>query len=388
MKEIAILGSTGSIGIQTLEVAREHRDEIKIAALVAHSNIELLEKQIREFSPKLVCVYDEEKAKQLRENIKDLFVRVKTGMDGIISCATYESADTVVAAMVGLIGILPTIEAIKAGKNIALANKETLVTAGHIIMPLCKEKNVQLLPVDSEHSAIFQALNGENRKNVHKILLTASGGPFRGLKKEALKNITVSETLKHPNWKMGPKITVDSATLVNKALEVMEAVWLFDIPISKIQILVHPQSIIHSMVEYLDGSIIAQMGLPDMRLPIQYALFYPDRKEMKLGERLDFYRVKQLTFEEPDLDTFYGLKLGIKAGEIGGSMPTVFNAANEWAVAKFLEGKIGFLDIPELILQAMENHTVIPSPSLNEILNTEQQTYDFIEELTKSGKLD
>ena len=388
MKEIAILGSTGSIGIQTLEVAREHRDEIKIAALVAHSNIELLEKQIREFSPKLVCVYDEEKAKQLRENIKDLFVRVKTGMDGIISCATYESADTVVAAMVGMIGILPTIEAIKAGKNIALANKETLVTAGHIIMPLCKEKNVQLLPVDSEHSAIFQALNGENRKNVHKILLTASGGPFRGLKKEALKNITVSETLKHPNWKMGPKITVDSATLVNKALEVMEAVWLFDIPISKIQILVHPQSIIHSMVEYLDGSIIAQMGLPDMRLPIQYALFYPDRKEMKLGERLDFYRVKQLTFEEPDLDTFYGLKLGIKAGEIGGSMPTVFNAANEWAVAKFLEGKIGFLDIPELILQAMENHTVIPSPSLNEILNTEQQTYDFIEELTKSGKLD
>jgi len=388
MKEIAILGSTGSIGIQTLEVAREHRDEIKIAALVAHSNIELLEKQIREFSPKLVCVYDEEKAKQLRENIKDLFVRVKTGMDGIISCATYESADTVVAAMVGMIGILPTIEAIKAGKNIALANKETLVTAGHIIMPLCKEKNVQLLPVDSEHSAIFQALNGENRKNVHKILLTASGGPFRGLKKEALKNITVSEALKHPNWKMGPKITVDSATLVNKALEVMEAVWLFDIPISKIQILVHPQSIIHSMVEYLDGSIIAQMGLPDMRLPIQYALFYPDRKEMKLGERLDFYRVKQLTFEEPDLDTFYGLKLGIKAGEIGGSMPTVFNAANEWAVAKFLEGKIGFLDIPELILQAMENHTVIPSPSLNEILNTEQQTYDFIEELTKSGKLD
>jgi len=388
MKEIAILGSTGSIGIQTLEVAREHRDEIKIAALVAHSNIELLEKQIREFSPKLVCVYDEEKAKQLRENIKDLFVRVKTGMDGIISCATYESADTVVAAMVGMIGILPTIEAIKAVKNIALSNKETLVTAGHIIMPLCKEKNVQLLPVDSEHSAIFQALNGENRKNVHKILLTASGGPFRGLKKEALKNITVSEALKHPNWKMGPKITVDSATLVNKALEVMEAVWLFDIPISKIQILVHPQSIIHSMVEYLDGSIIAQMGLPDMRLPIQYALFYPDRKEMKLGERLDFYRVKQLTFEEPDLDTFYGLKLGIKAGEIGGSMPTVFNAANEWAVAKFLEGKIGFLDIPELILQAMENHTVIPSPSLNEILNTEQQTYDFIEELTKSGKLD
>lgn len=386
MKEIAILGSTGSIGIQTLEVVREHRDEIKVATLVARSSIELLEKQIREFKPELVCVYDEEKAKQLRENIKDLSVRVETGMDGIISCATYKTVDTVVAAMVGMIGILPTIEAIKAGKNIALANKETLVTAGHIIMPLCKEKNIRLLPVDSEHSAIFQALNGENRENVHKILLTASGGPFRGLNRDALKNVTVKDALKHPNWKMGPKITVDSATLVNKALEVMEAAWLFNVPISKIQILVHPQSIIHSMVEYLDGSVIAQMGLPDMRLPIQYALFYPERKEMKLGERLDFFKVGRLTFEEPDMDTFYGLKLGIQAGEIGGSMPTVFNAANEWAVARFLEGKIGFLEIPELIMRAMENHTVIPCPTLNEILNTEQQTYDFIEEITKSER--
>jgi len=386
MKEITILGSTGSIGIQTLEVVREHRDEIKVATLVARSSIELLEKQIREFKPELVCVYDEEKAKQLRENIKDLSVRVETGMDGIISCATYKTVDTVVAAMVGMIGILPTIEAIKAGKNIALANKETLVTAGHIIMPLCKEKNIRLLPVDSEHSAIFQALNGENRENVHKILLTASGGPFRGLNRDALKNVTVKDALKHPNWKMGPKITVDSATLVNKALEVMEAAWLFNVPISKIQILVHPQSIIHSMVEYLDGSVIAQMGLPDMRLPIQYALFYPERKEMKLGERLDFFKVGRLTFEEPDMDTFYGLKLGIQAGEIGGSMPTVFNAANEWAVARFLEGKIGFLEIPELIMRAMENHTVIPCPTLNEILNTEQQTYDFIEEITKSER--
>lgn len=386
MKEITILGSTGSIGIQTLEVVREYRDEIKVATLVARSSIELLEKQIREFKPELVCVYDEEKAKQLRENIKDLSVRVETGMDGIISCATYKTVDTVVAAMVGMIGILPTIEAIKAGKNIALANKETLVTAGHIIMPLCKEKNIRLLPVDSEHSAIFQALNGENRGNVHKILLTASGGPFRGLNRDALKNVTVKDALKHPNWKMGPKITVDSATLVNKALEVMEAAWLFNVPISKIQILVHPQSIIHSMVEYLDGSVIAQMGLPDMRLPIQYALFYPERKEMKLGERLDFFKVGRLTFEEPDMDTFYGLKLGIQAGEIGGSMPTVFNAANEWAVARFLEGKIGFLEIPELIMRAMENHTVIPCPTLNEILNTEQQTYDFIEEITKSER--
>jgi 1-deoxy-D-xylulose 5-phosphate reductoisomerase C-terminal. len=247
-------------------------------------------------------------------------------------------------------------------------------------------KNIRLLPVDSEHSAIFQALNGENRGNVHKILLTASGGPFRGLNRDALKNVTVKDALKHPNWKMGPKITVDSATLVNKALEVMEAAWLFNVPISKIQILVHPQSIIHSMVEYLDGSVIAQMGLPDMRLPIQYALFYPERKEMKLGERLDFFKVGRLTFEEPDMDTFYGLKLGIQAGEIGGSMPTVFNAANEWAVARFLEGKIGFLEIPELIMRAMENHTVIPCPTLNEILNTEQQTYDFIEEITKSER--
>lgn len=386
MKKIAILGSTGSIGIQTLEVVREYKDEIKVTALVAHSNIELIEKQIREFMPEIVCVYDEDKAKQLRENIKDLSVRVETGMDGIVACATLNSTDTVVAALVGMIGILPTIEAIKAGKNIALANKETLVTAGHIIMPLCKEKNIVLLPVDSEHSAIFQALNGEDRENVHKILLTASGGPFRGLKKEALKNITPQDALKHPNWNMGAKITIDSATLVNKALEVMEAVWLFGIPISKIRVLVHPQSIIHSMVEYLDGSIIAQLGLPDMRLPIQYALFYPDRKEMKLGERLDFVRLNQLTFEEPDMETFYGLKLGIKAGEIGGSMPTVFNAANEWAVAGFLEGKIAFLDIPELILRAMDNHTVISSPTLNEILNIEQQTYDFIEGIVKSGK--
>lgn len=379
MKKIAILGSTGSIGIQTLEVAREHKDEIKVVSLVAHSNIDLLEQQIREFMPELVCVYDENKAKQLRENIKDLQVPVETGMDGIIACASLSSADTVVAALVGMIGILPTIEAIKAGKNIALANKETLVTAGHSIMPLCKEKGVKLLPVDSEHSAIFQALNGESKKNIHKIILTASGGPFRGLNISSLKNITPQDALKHPNWSMGNKITRDSATLINKALEVMEAAWLFGVPISQVQVLVHPQSIIHSMVEYLDGSVIAQMGLPDMRLPIQYALFYPDRKEMKLGERLDLTKINQLTFEEADMETFYGLKLGLEAGKLGGSMPTVFNAANEWAVARFLEGKIGFLDIPKLISKAMENHIIITSPSLNEILNTEQETYDFIE---------
>lgn len=387
MKKIAILGSTGSIGMQTLEIVREHKDEIKVTALAARSSIDLLEKQIREFKPEMVCVYDENKAKELRENIRDLPVRVETGMEGIISCATLDSTDTVVAALVGMIGILPTIEAIKAGKNIALANKETLVTAGHIIMPLCKDKNVKLLPVDSEHSAIFQALNGENKENIYRIWLTASGGPFKGMKKDSLINISPNDALKHPNWKMGAKITIDSATMVNKALEVMEAAWLFDVPISKVQVVVHPQSIIHSMVEYLDGSIIAQMGLPDMRLPIQYALFYPERKEMKLGERLDFYRLKQITFEEPDMETFYGLKLGIKAGLIGGSMPTVFNAANEWAVARFLEGKISFLNIPELISLAMDNHTVISSPSLDEILNTEKETYDFIEGIIRPGKL-
>lgn len=379
MKNIAILGSTGSIGVQTLEIAREHTNDIRITALVAHSNIELLEKQIREFMPKLVCVYDEDKAKLLRDNIKDLPVRVETGMDGIIACATEESTDTVVASLVGMIGILPTIEAIKAGKNIALANKETLVTAGHIIMPLRKEKNISLLPVDSEHSAIFQALNGESRKNVHKILLTASGGPFRGLKRSSLEAVTAADALKHPNWSMGSKITIDSATMINKALEVMEAVWLFDLDIDQIQVIVHPQSIIHSMVEYVDGSVIGQLGLPDMRLPIQYALFYPDRKNMKLGERVDFIRIGQLSFEEPDMDTFYGLRLGIKAGKLGGSMPTVFNAANEWAVARFLEGKIGFMDIPRLIEEAMNNHRIIARPTLNEILKAEQTTYDFIE---------
>lgn len=383
MKNIAILGSTGSIGVQTLEIAREFAKDINITALVAHSNIELLEQQIREFKPKLVCVYDKDKAKLLKDNIKGLSVRVETGMEGIIACATEESTDTVVAALVGMIGILPTIEAIKAGKNIALANKETLVTAGHIIMPLCKEMKVELMPIDSEHSAIFQSLNGENRKSVHKIILTASGGPFRGFTRASLETVTANDALKHPNWKMGSKITIDSATMINKALEVMEAAWLFDVDIDKIQVIIQPQSIIHSMVEYVDGSIIAQLGLPDMRLPIQYALFYPERKNMKLGDRADFTSIGQLTFEDPDMDTFYGLKLGIKAGKLGGSMPTVFNAANEWAVARFLKGKIGFMDIPRLIEQAMDNHRLIISPSLNEILNVEQSTYDFIEDILK-----
>lgn len=386
MKYIAVLGSTGSIGTQTLDIVREHSDYLRVAVLAVAGNIELLEKQIREFSPKLVCVYDENKAKQLRESIKDLPVKVVTGMEGLLECATEPSVDTVVTAMVGMIGIRPTIEAIKAGKNIALANKETLVTAGHIIMPLIREKKVALLPVDSEHSAIFQALNGEDKSKASKILLTASGGPFRGRTAEKLRGVTPKDALKHPNWAMGRKITIDSATMVNKGLEVMEASWLFDMRIDQIQVLVHPQSIIHSMVEYIDGSVIAQMGVPDMRLPIQYALFYPFRVPLVGGERLDFTKIGQLTFEEPDMETFIGLKLGYEAGRIGGSMPTVYNAANEWAVAAFLDGRIEFLDIPLLIEEAMKNHRVISNPSLDEILNTEQQTYDFVRGYAESER--
>ena len=383
MKNIAVLGSTGSIGTQTLDIVRENQ-ELKITALAAGSNIDLLEKQVREFLPSLVCVYNEEKAVQLRENIKDLPTKVVAGMEGLVSCAVHAEADTIVTAMVGMIGILPTIEAIKSGKDIALANKETLVTAGHLIMPLIKEKKVSLLPVDSEHSAIFQSLNGESKSDVHKIILTASGGPFRGRKLADLKGMKPQDALKHPNWSMGQKITIDSATMVNKGLEVMEAAWLFDLPIDQIQVVVHPQSIIHSMVEYVDGSIIAQMGVPDMRLPIQYALFYPKRIPLIGGEGVDFVKLSQLTFEDPDMDTFYGLRLGYQASRIGGSMPTVYNAANEWAVAAFLQGKIEFLDIPAIIQEAMEHHKLITNPSLKEILNVEQQTYDFVRSFAKS----
>lgn len=386
MKKIAILGSTGSIGTQTLEIVRAYKNLLKVTALAAGSNIELLEQQVREFKPNIVCVYNEAKAKLIKDNLKDLPVSVVTGMDGLIACAVEKEADTVVTAVVGMIGIRPTIEAINAGKNIALANKETLVTAGHIIIPLIKKKNVALLPVDSEHSAIFQSLNGENRKQADKIILTASGGPFRGRKTDELKNVRPKDALKHPNWAMGQKITIDSATMVNKGLEVMEAGWLFSVSLDKIQVVVHPQSVIHSAVEYTDGSVIAQMGVPDMKLPIQYALFYPDRKPIPGGERLDFARLKQLTFEEPDMNTFYGLKLGFEAGRIGGSMPTVYNAANEWAVAEFLKDRLSFLAIPELIQEAMKHHQLIQNPTLNEILNTEQQTYDFVRELSESGK--
>ena len=377
MKKIAILGSTGSIGTQTLEVVRENGD-LEVLGLAAGNNIKLLEEQIREFHPKLVAVWSEDRAKELRENVKDLGVKVVSGMEGLIDVATIAESEILVTAIVGMIGIRPTIEAIKAGKDIALANKETLVTAGHIIMPLAKEHNVAILPVDSEHSAIFQSLQGNPRGALHKILLTASGGPFRGRKREDLANIQVEDALKHPNWEMGRKITIDSSTLVNKGLEVIEAKWLFDVEIEQIEVVVHPQSIIHSMVEYVDGAIIAELGTPDMKLPIQYALYYPERRYLP-GERVDFATLGQLTFEKPDLDTFYGLKLAMEAGKAGGSLPTVFNAANELAVSKFLNRKIKYLEIPEIIETCMRNHKNIANPTVEEILRTEQEVYEQIE---------
>lgn len=377
MKKIAILGSTGSIGTQTLEVARENGD-LEVLGLAAGNNIKLLEEQIREFHPKLVAVWSEEKAKELRENIKDLDVKVVSGMDGLIEVSVLEEIEILVTAIVGMIGIRPTIEAIKAGKDIALANKETLVTAGHIIMPLAKTHNVAILPVDSEHSAIFQSLQGGQTGALHKILLTASGGPFRGRKREDLEHIQVEDALKHPNWEMGRKITIDSSTLVNKGLEVIEAKWLFDVDIDQIEVVVHPQSIIHSMVEYVDGAIIAELGTPDMKLPIQYALYYPERRFLP-GDRVDFATLSQLTFEKPDLDTFYGLRLAFEAGRTGGSLPTVFNAANELAVSKFLNRKIKYLEIPEIIETCMKNHKNIINPTVEEILQTEQEVYEQIE---------
>ncbi len=377
MKKIAILGSTGSIGTQTLEVARTNGD-LEITALAAGGNIQLLEEQIREFHPSLVAVWTEEKAKELKIKIADLNVKVVAGMDGLLEVATQPESEILVTAIVGMIGIRPTIAAMKAGKDIALANKETLVTAGHIIMPLAKECGVKILPVDSEHSAIFQCLNGENRGQLHKILLTASGGPFRGKKKEELKNVQVEDALKHPNWAMGRKITIDSSTLVNKGLEMMEARWLFGVEPENIQIVVQPKSIIHSMVEFVDGAVMAQLGTPDMKLPIQYALYYPDRKYLP-GERLDFWSLNQITFERPDMENFPGLRLAFDAAAAGGSLPTVYNAANERAVAKFLNREIGYLDITEIIENCMNEHTVIAAPTVEQILETEAATYEMIE---------
>lgn len=377
MKKIAILGSTGSIGTQTLDVVRANKD-IEVLGISAGRNVELLEKQAREFMPRLVAVWDENSAKDLKERLADLNIKVVSGMDGLLELARMPETEILVTAIVGMLGIRPTMEAIRAGKDIALANKETLVTAGHLIMPMAKEYNVRILPVDSEHSAIFQALNGEYEKEIHKLLITASGGPFRGRKREDLAKVTLEDTLKHPNWVMGQKITVDSATLVNKGLEVMEAKWLFNMEIDDIQVVVQPQSIIHSMIEFVDGGIIAQLGTPDMRLPIQYALYYPHRRYLD-GERLDFAKLKQITFEEPDMETFLGLPMAMEASRKGGSMPTVFNAANELAVKKFLHKEIGFLDIYDIIGESMSRHAIKENPNLEEILAVEEETYQWIE---------
>lgn len=376
-KTIAILGSTGSIGTQTLEVVEANKD-LKVAALSAGSNVALMEAQIRRFGPRLAVMGTEEAAADLRQRVRDLDVQVEAGMEGLLKLAVLPEADILVTAIVGMIGIRPTIAAIQAGKDIALANKETLVTAGHIIMPLAKEKGVRILPVDSEHSAIFQALNGEDGRQISRVLLTASGGPFRGRKRTELEKVQVEDALKHPNWAMGQKITIDSATLVNKGLEVMEAKWLFGTDLDQIQVVVQPQSVIHSMVEFVDGAVIAQLGTPDMKLPIQYALYYPERRFLA-GERLDFAKLSRITFEEPDMETFQGLPLAFQAARQGGSMPTVFNAANERAVSKFLHRQIRFLDIYEIIRASVEEHRVVENPSVEEILEAERATYEFIE---------
>ncbi len=382
MKKIGILGSTGSIGTQTLDIVRKEKD-LEVVSLAAGSNVSLLEAQIREFRPKIAALREEKAAADLRTRVQDLPVRIVSGMEGLLEVAAAEEMEVLVTGIVGMIGIKPTIAAIEAGKDIALANKETLVTAGHIIMPLAKRKGVSILPVDSEHSAIFQSMHGENRARVEKILLTASGGPFRGKSREELADMTVEDALKHPNWSMGKKVTIDSASLCNKGLEVMEARWLFDVSLSQIEVVVHPQSILHSAVQYADGGIMGQMGVPDMKLPIQYALFYPDRRPMDIG-RVDLCKLGSLTFEKPDTETFQGLALAYRAAERGGSLPTVFNAANEKAVALFLDKKLRFLEIPELIGEAMERHKVIGNPTVEEILAAETETYEYIK--TKFGE--
>ena len=378
MKQIAVLGSTGSIGTQTLDIVRENKENVQIVALAAGSSVQKMEEQIREFLPKYAVMWSEKAALELKQKTADLSVCILSGLEGMITIATLPEISIVVTAMVGMIGIRPTIAAIEAGKDIALANKETLVTAGHIIMPLAKKHGVSILPVDSEHSAIFQSLNGEPKERISKILLTASGGPFRGKTKEQLQNVMVEDALKHPNWTMGQKITIDSATMVNKGLEVMEAGWLFGVGPEQVQVVVHPQSIIHSMVEYVDGAVIAQLGIPDMKLPIQYALFYPDRLPMN-QEKLDFYKLSQISFEKPDLETFDGLRLAYEAFRVGGSMPTVYNAANEKSVSLFLNRKIKFLEIAEIIEYAMHEIPVILNPSVSQILEKEQSCYELIE---------
>ena len=377
MKKIAILGSTGSIGTQTLEIVRENPD-LQVVGLAAGANIDLLERQVREFQPGLVSLESEADCRELRMRLADMEVQVIPGMEGLLAIAEMEESEILVTAIVGMIGIRPTIAAINKKKDIALANKETLVTAGHIIMPIARRMGVSILPVDSEHRAIFQSMQGENKDRVNRLLITASGGPFRGRSRQELETVQLEDALRHPNWSMGRKITIDSATLVNKGLEVMEAKWLFDMDLDRIQVVVHPQSIIHSMVEYVDGGIMAQLGMPDMKLPIQYALFYPDRRPMA-GKRVDFFELGSITFERPDTETFAGLRLAMRAAEEGGSVPTVFNAANEKAVSLFLDRKIRFLQIPEMIEMCMEHHRKIEDPGVEEILNTEQETYELIQ---------
>ncbi len=377
MKKIAILGSTGSIGTQTLEVVREHREELCVTALAAGRNKARLMEQIEEFHPSLVSLADEKLALELEKELAGSGVTVLSGMEGLVAVAGQDESDVVVTAVVGMMGILPTMEAIKKGKDIALANKETLVTAGHLIIPMAKQYGVSILPVDSEHSAIFQCLQGNRRQDVDKILLTASGGPFRGRTLADLSKVTLEDALKHPNWSMGRKITIDSSTMVNKGLEVMEARWLFDVDYDQIEVVVQPQSIIHSMVQFVDGAILAQLGTPDMKVPIEYALFYPERRSLQ-GDRLDFGALKSITFEKPDYEVFRGLSLALTAGKTGGTMPTVFNAANEKAVAKFLNREIGYMDIIRLIEKCMNAHQVQENPSLEEILATEQWVYSYI----------
>ncbi len=377
MKYLSVIGSTGSIGTQTLDIVRSNQD-LSVTALAAGKNIDLLEQQIREFQPKIAAVYDEARASELKLRIKDLDTKVVSGMDGLLEAASEPSCSVVVTAIVGMIGIRPTIAAMRAGKDIALANKETLVTAGHIIMPMAKELGVKIYPVDSEHSAIFQCLQSGDQKDLDSLIITASGGPFRNKTLKELQNVTVEEALKHPNWSMGRKITIDSATLVNKGLEVIEAKWLFDVDFDRIHVVVQPQSVIHSMIQFRDGSVIAQLGTPDMKLPIQYALFYPEHRPLA-GERLDFAALKEISFQQPPADVLRGLPLACKAGKMGGSMPTVFNAANEKAVDLFLNRKIKFLDIYDIIEDTMEAHKIQKDPSLEEVLETEQWVYEHIE---------
>ncbi|HAV91113.1 1-deoxy-D-xylulose 5-phosphate reductoisomerase [Eubacterium uniforme] len=377
-KNISILGSTGSIGTQCLEIVDDN-DDLNVVALSAGSNVTLLCEQAVKYKPEIVCIYDDSKVTDVKDKLKDTDIKVVSGMDGLIEIATVESADVVLTSVVGMIGIKPTIAAINAGKDIALANKETLVCAGHIIMPLARKKGVKILPVDSEHSAIFQSLNGESNEKIDKILLTASGGPFRGYTREQMKNVTLADALNHPNWSMGKKITIDSSTMVNKGLEVMEARWLFDVSIDDIEVVIQPQSLIHSMVQYVDGAIIAQLGTPDMRLPIQYALFYPERRFLK-GDRVDFKTLKSITFDTPDLDNFKGLYLALAAARRGGNIPTAFNAANELAVSKFLNEEIKYLEIVDLIEYVMNNIEFIDNPDVDQILDTEKKAYELINE--------